>query len=234
MARTNSRILPARTRQPTTGGLGVHFVSPIKRRDKRKSTTIIRLPGHIYKYQTLVNEIEALMRQTSQSLPPEDIDEDLAPMDIATDDTTNGSETIEVDQALLSESQDAVNQRTDPNDEANGLYDRWKNLLPSLVDSLLSYDNISMGNVLQITSNIIRSCSVFTCARKVMQITALYFDRTHTLHLRGPKLLTLSLQTWRRLRLRCARVTLPHRPSYLMVSFRPHHHNPAWLFPSLS
>jgi hypothetical protein len=189
MARTGGRLIQSRTRQPTTGGLGVHFVSPVKRRDKRKSSTIVHIPGHLYKRQALLDEIAALMHQASRSHPPGNFamqDHDSAPIDTAVDGIVNPCEAIDVDWVTTSESPDAAQRRILGN-EACSLYDRWKDLLPSLVGSLLSYDKASIGSVFQPTANIICSCSALACSKKVTQMTALYFDRRLSLQPCGYK-----------------------------------------------
>jgi hypothetical protein len=71
MARTNSWLTQTHARQLTTGGLGVHFSSPVKCRDKRKTLTIVHVPGHQYKKQLLLKEIEYLLHRSSQSPTPE-------------------------------------------------------------------------------------------------------------------------------------------------------------------
>jgi hypothetical protein len=179
MTRTKTSLIRARCL--TTGGLGVHFSSPIKRRDKKKSSTIIHVPGHRYKRQTLLHEIEALMRQSSPSPVPQDFnspDDTPLPMDTGNDIShVHIQETFDCDQDVSPGSQDAVKRRIHPDEEAYSLYDRWISLLPSLVDTLLSYDKTSMGSVFPPATNIIYSCSDLTCSRKATQITSLYFDR---------------------------------------------------------
>jgi len=191
MARANARRIHTRNGQPTTRGLGVHFASPMKRRDKRKSSTIVHIPGHHFKCQALLGDIQTLMHQTSQLPPPKDaIDESMLMdttvdestlMDTTVDDTVTTGETIECDQAPPSVRRDTGKRRLLPDDEAYLLYDRWKSILPSLVDPLLSYDKASMGRVFQPTSDILCSCSSFACSKKAIPITTLYFDRTYHL-----------------------------------------------------
>jgi hypothetical protein len=185
MARSH-RLLQTRNRQSTTGGLGIHFASPIKPRDKKKTSTIVHIPGHQHKRQALLDEIQALLRQSAPSPTPNDLKDPDACMllDPIDDETANVPEAIEHDQDIPPESEDTVKRRILPNDEAYTLYDRWTSLLPSLIDSLLSYDQASVGNVFQPVLDIVYSCSVSTCPRKAAHITTLYFDRTYSLHLR--------------------------------------------------
>ena len=89
MVRVNAPLIQTRARQPTTGGLGVHFVSPVKRRDKRKTTTVVQIPGHRLKRKTLLREIRALMHQSSPSPPLGDPFDSSMPLDTADDDNPN-------------------------------------------------------------------------------------------------------------------------------------------------
>jgi hypothetical protein len=200
MVRVNAPLIQTRARQPTTGGLGVHFVSPVKRRDKRKTTTVVQIPGHRLKRKTLLRELRALMHQSSPSPPLGDPFDSSMPLDTADDDNPNMPDAANVhdadnmhdaaahNQHMILESNDTVMRRITPNEEAYSLYDRWTSLLPSLVDSLLSYDKTSMGNlVYHPASIIVHSCSVSSCSRKTTHMTSLYFDRMLLLLLSGYK-----------------------------------------------
>jgi hypothetical protein len=146
MARTKAPPVQTHAKQLTTGGLGIHFASPIKPRDEKKSSTIVHVPGYQSKRQTLLHEIDMLKRRSSPSLTPEHAT--TSDMDITGDNTTSNDTanegTIGCDQSITHKSQAPVRRRTQPGEDAYALYDRWTSLLPSLIDPLLSYDKTSM------------------------------------------------------------------------------------------
>ncbi|KAG1888666.1 hypothetical protein F4604DRAFT_1674316 [Suillus subluteus] len=54
-------IRPTRGAQPISTGLGVHFVSPKKARDPKKTQTLIHIPGANSKHKRLLAQMAALM-----------------------------------------------------------------------------------------------------------------------------------------------------------------------------
>ena len=50
----------------TTKGLGRHFTSPWKPRDKKKSWMTVPIPGHASKWQKLLNELQDLLAASSE------------------------------------------------------------------------------------------------------------------------------------------------------------------------
>lgn len=65
-----------RNAQLTSSGLGHHFVSPRKARDKRKAQTLVKIPGAEAKRRRLLAEMQQLMnphcRESDSQLLPAD------------------------------------------------------------------------------------------------------------------------------------------------------------------
>jgi hypothetical protein len=64
-----------------------------------------------------------------------------------------------------------------PDAEATRLYSKWLKLLPSLVESFLSYLNFSTGRVVTPVGDLCSQCTQAGCQSKSAKITCLYFDR---------------------------------------------------------
>jgi hypothetical protein len=175
-----------RSQQPIIHGLGKHFTSPTKARDKRKTTVIVRPPGQESKRRRLLEKLQ-LLRQpgpssTSTSIandsvqPP--LDETL-PMDVDAD----GWEDIET--AGLAQSKSPLSpgpkvpRRILPDSESTRLYTAWNSLLPSLVNSLITYISMSTGHVVTPAMDLCSKCEQL-CAPKDIKILCLYFDRKFT------------------------------------------------------
>src|SRR5215472_1850732 len=55
-----SQMQSSQSKQPISRGLGTHFTSPIKSRDKKKTNTIIEIPGHTAKRKLLQQRLAKL------------------------------------------------------------------------------------------------------------------------------------------------------------------------------
>ncbi|KAG1849132.1 hypothetical protein DFJ58DRAFT_662561 [Suillus subalutaceus] len=164
-------IRPTRGAQPISTGLGVHFVSPKKARDPKKSQTLVHIPGANSKHKRLVAQMAALMNPqmlttqtpSSSSAPaqPE------APANV--DDTA--SYFYDEDDSMVHDYQpdkgpcptdlapEDLGRRILPDKMANNLYTSWKALIPTLVDLHLKYSARTHGHPLAEICLVISACA---------------------------------------------------------------------------
>jgi hypothetical protein len=158
-------------------GLGSHFTSPLKKRDKKKSNVFVRAPLQEMKRKHLLAKL-ALLREppassSSQSLPitPDDgemVDGTLEAEDPPLRDQDMADIAIEAPQ---------TRRRIVPNAAGIRLYAKWTELLPHLVDPFLAYIASSTGSRIVPVGNDLHSECGQMCVKSSTQILCLYFDR---------------------------------------------------------
>ncbi|KIJ59342.1 hypothetical protein HYDPIDRAFT_170842 [Hydnomerulius pinastri MD-312] len=125
----------------TATGLGQHFTSPSKAKDKRKSQTYVPIPGHEVKRQRLLGRLDDLLNHKTknpQKIPPADLqgpsssklapNEDKLPQ--ATVDNAEYNAPADEDFSELNALAPAVNTAT-------RLFQSWKTVIPTLIDPFL-------------------------------------------------------------------------------------------------
>ncbi|KAG6887512.1 hypothetical protein C0992_011981 [Termitomyces sp. T32_za158] len=149
--------LATRAQQPTTQGLGNHFSSPRKRRNKKKTTTLVQPLARETDIQRLRAKVEELKRQALRKkspLPTITSTNEECQLSFNTDD----SETLSIDESnpfpqepsaifASTKLEDRPLRRTLPNDSAKNLYSSWADALTRLITPLLEYISKSMGKV---------------------------------------------------------------------------------------
>lgn len=180
---------PTRKAQVATFGLGHHFVSPRKARDKRKTQTLVELPGAEAKRRRLLAEMKELMKpryeeQSSQVLSPHPSHDDTAkhPQHIENDDTTalhfEDVETFDQPSLDTSAIDTPVKRRIASDRSASLLYSHWSDLIPTLIDPLLLYLGRTQGKPLETTHSVISACTgTLPCTPKRATLMCLFFDR---------------------------------------------------------
>jgi hypothetical protein len=173
-----------RGQQLVSSGLGHHFISPRKPRDKKKTTVRVRPPGNDTKQRHLLEKLRLLLVKQSRtrSTPSTDDVEQRQDLPLPVEDPMDideaGWEDIQRDPIPSEPSKPAkAHRRILPDTESARLYTTWKALLPSLVNSLITYLSVSMGRVVAPASDLISQCNQGTCVRKDTKIQCLYFDR---------------------------------------------------------
>jgi len=169
----------SRAQQPATSiGLGVQFTSPVKVRDKKKTTTIVIPPGHFQKKRRLLEKLEALKCPISVSKLEPAPDHDAVPF-CALEDAPD----IYTDNPAVSDSQKTndpptvkAKNRILPDAQSNRLYQAWIELLPTLVDPLLQYRTQSVGSPLKPTKLDRHNCSC-SYVTQSLEILCLFYDR---------------------------------------------------------
>jgi hypothetical protein len=169
-----------RNSQIVSSGLGRHFVSPQKVRDKKKTQTLIELPGAQAKRRRLLAVMEDLMNpehQASKSPAPPAarvIDEPPDPGDDCVMD--------DVKEFVSEEGTDftggqAKSKRRIPDNSINTLYSSWSSLIPTLVEPQVKYYARTRGQPLERTHEVISACATLKCESKRTTLICLYFDR---------------------------------------------------------
>lgn len=186
MTLTNS--LNTRKAQLVSSGLGQHFVSPRKPRDKRKTQTLVEFPGAELRRRRLLNQMQRLMNPTSsptghsptaRGSPSVEAEVNNMPDDL--DFVDVGS--VEVEMSKESSSDMPSNseilpqkRRILPDKSADALYGNWRKVIPTLVDPQLKYYARTLGQALEKTHEVISACGTHSCIRKTTNMLCLFFD----------------------------------------------------------
>lgn len=175
-----------RAAQLTSSGLGIHFSSPRKPRDKRKTQVIVELPGQKAKQRKLLAKMANLMDTSSvqEEKHPETVtlEPDTESAD-AWEDVFQDNDALPVTESTDNCppcSQPTPSRRTQPDLTSTRLYDSWKSLIPTLVTVLLEYTARTLGAPLQRTPLGLSLCRSHTCAQKRSSIVCLFFDRKYS------------------------------------------------------
>jgi CxC1 like cysteine cluster associated with KDZ transposases len=179
---TGPRVSQSRGKEPVAPGMGTHFSSPRKPRNKRKTQEIVEIPGQDRKRSRLLAELEAL-KVSEGSIPTNPLP---LPVDTLGDsvdhfclDASADAEQMVPENPPTPLKIDGRKRSTLPDTEAVRLYKHWKNLLPSLVDPLLSYQKSSFGQVILPPTNMTVGCQNTDCKPKSTTIMCLYSDREY-------------------------------------------------------
>ncbi|KAG1837517.1 hypothetical protein DFJ58DRAFT_718872 [Suillus subalutaceus] len=169
-----SSLTPRRTRkaQLASSGLGSHFVSPRKARDKRKTQTYVELPGAETKRRRLLDAMERLLKPQHEESHPQLLAQ-APPSDTVTTehmDTDNLVPSLEI-------SVSPVKRRIVPDKSTNSLYKNWIALIPTLVDPVLQYFRRTQGKALENIHPVISACGKPSCTPKRTTMMCLFFDR---------------------------------------------------------
>ncbi|RDB29776.1 hypothetical protein Hypma_013855 [Hypsizygus marmoreus] len=195
----------ARREQPCTGGLGRQFTTPPKRRDPKKTQDKVIPGGHIDKRRRLEESLAALKAKARK---PTVAESDASPVIALPEATLNdpffsganlatqddGGMELNQENATspqITEDRDDISEspnkrRTVPDQNAYTLYDRWSQVLPDLVEPLLTYIARTSGKRLESTPNKLRShCRQASCKVQVSHITCLHFDHFDVVEVHG-------------------------------------------------
>lgn len=163
----------SRARHLTTSGLGKHYTSPKKLRDKRKSDKIVIPLGQSAKHRLLLHKLNCLRKKPEFGSVPDDPHwEDVTEQAMDPEaDLYNALHApappgapVDIPAVKLST---AASIR---------LHASWVEILPHLVPPLLHYLSSSVGSVMAPVNDIHSKCSQ-ACAPKRIRILCLYFDR---------------------------------------------------------
>ncbi|KAG1887308.1 hypothetical protein F4604DRAFT_1917113 [Suillus subluteus] len=221
-------IRPTRGAQPISTGLGVHFVSPKKARDPKKTQMLVHIPGANSKHKRLLAQMAALMNpQMLTTQTPSSSSAPAQPEAPANFDDT-ASYPYDQDDSMVNDYQPDkgpcptdlapkdLGRRILPDKMANNLYTSWKALIPTLVDPHLKYSARTHGHPLAEICPVISACASSGCVQRQFSIVCLFFDRFLYVNVMACKCSTLS------------QVLVHHG------LFQLHHLNHAWQSPQTS
>ena len=179
-----------RRAQLVTHGLGRHFESPKRLRDKIRTNTVVNVPGQPSKHRYALARLAQLQSTTdadtsescdheaySTDFPWENeaVDDSVMDEDYVPSDTDHSMQDVEPG---ISETQPIIsNRRIIPDLSAERLYSNWKCLIPTLVLPFLNYTSRTLGKPLPPHLPYISLCKQTDCERKVTKIICLLFDR---------------------------------------------------------
>lgn len=180
---------PVRGEQPATSGLGAIFTSPIKWRYPKKTAahTIIRPLGQDTKCCHLLEQLSKLEDSPPNLLaavtPGEDpfIDMTLDPAQLLQQDKGQPEHNTTISNES-SPSDQPKHQHILPDEKASNLYTRWNEVLPGLIDPLLSFNNASCGKNLPPVTSLHSTCIDVACTQKPSMILCLFQDCEYHFH----------------------------------------------------
>jgi hypothetical protein len=166
---------------------GVHNPSPIKKRNVKKTSTIVvpslqeaRRAELFKKLQQLHHEKPGLNTSFAGAEPVGDDNAGYgSPMDMD-DQAESGNNQDDSDNDAVHIPTDKCNDSVSPSTASMLLYQRWRDLLPTLIDPLLGYISTSLGNVATVPqgSELQSTCrSPGTCIAKTFSVSCLFVDR---------------------------------------------------------
>ena len=181
------------SRRPT---FGVHNPSPIKKRNVKKTTSFV-VPSLLEARRAeLFSKLQQLYHENLNNLESDDADPDPgslhdgtedvpeSPMDVdeTNDNNHDGFHFMPNENAPAKPgSPDAVTGHAAQKSASILLYQRWRDLLPSLVDPLLEYISTSLGKVATAPQELRGLCqSPETCTVKSSSVFCLFVDRAST------------------------------------------------------
>lgn len=169
-----------RKQQPATLGLGRPFVTPVKRRNKHKSSTYVVPIDQDVKRRRLQADLARMMDAFDGPAPQPPMD---GPdyVDSHTHDsrpqTPPALPTTPVASTPPTPSSPPKPRRIHPDEKAKSLYERWNEVLPRLVDPLLRYGDITCGKIVPPTTLLETTCTEVSCARKTTIVLCLHQNR---------------------------------------------------------
>lgn len=184
---------PTRSQQLVTGGLGKHFTSPQKRRDKKKSTTYVEPIGQDTTVRLLKAKLEKLKRSHLERVQKvENLHDETTHVlgegsELAVDIEVGGFE-VEMDEGTIPD--DPLHhelphplddhpppRRVLPDGAATNLYQKWSVVLPRLIEPHLEYITASAGKALQPTTTLHTTCFSQCGPRRTSTVLCLFQDR---------------------------------------------------------
>ncbi|KAH0826481.1 hypothetical protein J3R83DRAFT_5484 [Lanmaoa asiatica] len=187
----------ARRAQPSTSGLGRHFASPKRPRDKNKTCRLVSIPGQSARHQRNLARLEELLnmnRPGSQQLERLDTSSQPAVSTTQMQDDVNflmhemdesdhlsrydhAQEPLDTDKFQPPCQTSTGTSRYTQAERAQRLYAKWKELLPLLVVPYVQYTARTLGKPLEVFNNHISFCQSADCEPKQSRILCLMFDR---------------------------------------------------------
>lgn len=177
--------VPKRQKQPVTGHFGTLVVSPLKRHDKRKTSELVTRLGHGAKLQSLQNKMQSILagKHKTNPAPIADEWEDVVTIDEDVPCMSNDQEAEPMPVAAFPADK-AVNRRVLPTASDHTLFNRWKEVLPTLIDPLIAYKASTNGRKLAPKEEVKSLCNDAACSRHTKEVFCLFLDcKCYFLHI---------------------------------------------------
>ncbi|KAG2053166.1 hypothetical protein BDR06DRAFT_972420 [Suillus hirtellus] len=178
---STSAFAPTCGAQWVSSGLGHHFVSLKKPRDKKKTQKHVELPGTQAKHCQLLACMQQLINPEPKQSKVHAVDAVETVSDTSQTDTF--AEIPDPDFEIPSEppsdilvEKSPVKRRILPDKATDSSYSSWKTLIPFLVKPHLKYSAQTLVTALEITPKVISACATLSCPQKRTSIACLFFD----------------------------------------------------------
>lgn len=178
--------VPSRSQQRTTTGLGLLFVSPHKRRNKKRTTTYVQPLGLQDERRRLEERLQRLKQHRPAAASTEiqaveaplEAEQDLgSPMTVDADPPLDNFLPELPQHGFIEQDEDERRpRRILPNRTAHKLYDKWALVLPRLVNPLLAYVSKSTGQIPERITQIETTCRQDGCVKKACEVLCLFQD----------------------------------------------------------
>ena len=168
----------------TTKGMGRHFSSPRKQRDRMKSRTSAPVPGHAFKQQKLLDELhDLLVAQPSGPDPPPSstpqavslIPESAELLEGAPMGPEDTLPTFDDEGVPCGPTMQRV-RTSFPTARSTSMCDSWKAMILTIVDPFLNYTTATLGQPLVALRSPLAVCSAGCQDRKPTTILCLFLD----------------------------------------------------------
>ena len=156
----------------TSSGVGQHFSSLKRRRDKRKTQTEVVIPGQSAKRQRLLQRLDDLLNR-KLPVPPSSVSNDPLP-DENVEDASGDTDPIQYGDDPIDED---IHHNSTPSVATRRLYDNWTTVIPTIIESYLHYLAETIGKPLTSPNAALFGCHG-GCEPKPSSLLCLYFDRT--------------------------------------------------------
>ena len=183
-----------RLKKPFTGGMGKVFTSPVKRRAKTKTTTIVNHLGQHKKIEALERKLASLQNPPTTCTIKEAPDQDVLPEEVSAIDVDKRDSELDLDADIPMDTDPASDAHTPPmtlptafprksrgflpNNDAHKLFDQWKKVLPQLVESLLFYISTTLGKKWITVTNVASQCrQPSSCTIRKKEVLCLFLCR---------------------------------------------------------
>lgn len=166
----------------TTKGTGLHFSSPRKARNKKKTSTAVNIPGRSFKHQKLLDELQDLLASPPLEPGPSENHSFQA--------ATHIPEPMEPQDSLQMELEDAFTFDTVTCDSAavecvrtsrstSSICASWKVLLPTIIEPFINYTAATLGKPLSVLTSSLSSCIAHCQESKSTTVLCLCFNRKY-------------------------------------------------------
>ncbi|KAF8127443.1 hypothetical protein EV363DRAFT_1298187 [Boletus edulis] len=171
--------------QPFAKGLGLHFESPTRPHNKRKTQTFVHIAGQDIKRRCLIERLQKLQANAPSQAdqadaadtasPPHDVevvDPDFRPADVwdYDEEPADSADPLHIDHPP------GPKHHILPDQSAQRLYHSWKSLIPTIIPQYLSYVSQTLGKPLPASPQLLSVCHRDDCMPKTTSILALFFD----------------------------------------------------------